>query len=62
LPRSAWERSFGRSAARFTSLALFFGDFLGVSATERRCLTSRLTLGLIELVTEGLILGHEIGN
>ena len=39
---------------------LLFGDFLRVSTTEGCGLTSCLELGLIKLVTEGLILGHQI--
>jgi hypothetical protein len=35
-----------------------FGDLLGFSATERRRLASCLTFGVVELIAEGLVLGH----
>src|SRR5271166_4163942 len=40
--------------------ALLIRDLLGVSTPERRRLTSCLALGLVELVAEGLVLGHQV--
>jgi hypothetical protein len=39
-----------------------FGDFLGPSTTERSRMTNCLRVGFIELVTEDLTLGHQIGD
>ena len=52
----------GVSLGATGTFALLVRDFLGVSTPGRRCLTSCLALGLVELVAEGLILGHQIGN
>ena len=41
---------------------LRFGDSVGVAASERRGLPSGVALGLVELVAERLVLGHQIGD